>query len=105
MEGIATFVDHNTVAIAEAHNDTNDYSLASGVQHSLQSYFANLGDQQPANLYNMVLAEVEMPLLKMVMRYTNNNQSRAAKILGISRGTLRKKLAIYKIGQSIQSDA
>lgn len=105
MEGIATFVDHNTVATAEAHNDSNDYSLAAGVKHSLQNYFANLGDQQPANLYNMVLAEVEMPLLQMVMRYTNNNQSRAAKILGISRGTLRKKLAIYKIGQPMQSDA
>lgn len=99
MEGIATIVEHAPIATAEVHTDTSDYSLAAGVQHSLQSYFANLGDQQPANLYNMVLAEVEEPLLKMVMRYTNNNQSRAAKILGISRGTLRKKLAIYKIGQ------
>lgn len=45
----------------------------------------------------MVLAEMEAPLLRAVMRYTNWNQSRAAKLLGISRGTLRKKLATYQI--------
>ena len=100
MEGIATTLEPTMAHTpAELSTETSDYSLASAVQRSLQNYFANLGDEQPTNLYNMVLAEVEVPLLKMVMRYTNNNQSRAAKILGISRGTLRKKLAIYKIGQ------
>ncbi len=48
----------------------------------------------------MVLAEMEVPLLRVVMRYTKNNQSKAAKILGLSRGTLRKKLAIYQIDES-----
>jgi len=99
LEGIATALETSAAPQVELSTETSDYSLAAAVQRSLQNYFANLGDQQPANLYNMVQAEVEVPLLKMVMRYTNNNQSRAAKILGISRGTLRKKLAIYKIGQ------
>jgi Fis family transcriptional regulator len=43
----------------------------------------------------MVLAEVEVPLLEAVMEYTKGNQSRAAILLGLSRGTLRKKLKIY----------
>lgn len=70
-------------------------SLRSSVQQSLQNYFAQLDGQTPANLYSMVLAEVEKPLLDMVLKLTNGNQSKAAIILGISRGTLRKKMAIY----------
>jgi Fis family transcriptional regulator len=72
-------------------------SFAGSVKQSLHNYFAQLDGEQPANLYGLVLAEMEVPLLQVVMRYTNNNQSKAAKVLGISRGTLRKKLAIYQI--------
>jgi Fis family transcriptional regulator len=43
----------------------------------------------------MVLEQVEEPLLEAVMRYSAGNQSRAAEILGINRGTLRKKLKSY----------
>ena len=45
----------------------------------------------------MVLKETEAPLFKSVMKYTENNQSSAAMILGINRGTLRKKLKQYKL--------
>ncbi|QTS84032.1 DNA-binding transcriptional regulator Fis [Coxiella endosymbiont of Amblyomma nuttalli] len=71
--------------------------FASSVQQSLQNYFAQLDGEDPANLYNMILAEMELSLLKVVIRHTNGNQSKAAKLLGINRGTLRKKLAIYQI--------
>ena len=47
------------------------------------------------DVYEMVIAEVERPLLESVMRYVNGNQSKAAIMLGISRGTLRKKLKIH----------
>ena len=43
-------------------------------------------------LYELVLAEVEHPMLDMIMQYTRGNQTRAANMLGINRGTLRKKL-------------
>ena len=43
----------------------------------------------------MVLAEVEAPLLEEIMRYTRNNQTKASRMLGLNRGTLRKKLKIY----------
>jgi len=65
------------------------------VQQALQNYFTKLGDDFSNNVYEMVLSEVEAPLLDIVMKYTKGNQSKAAILLGLSRGTLRKKLKIY----------
>lgn len=69
--------------------------LHDSVRQALESYFTQLKDQSPNNLYDLVLAEVEVPLLEAVMEYTKGNQSRAAILLGLSRGTLRKKLKLY----------
>jgi len=65
------------------------------VRQSLSAYLAELDGEPPANLYQLVLTEMEIPLLKFVMQITNHNQTRAAEILGISRGNLRKKLSQY----------
>jgi Fis family transcriptional regulator len=67
------------------------------VKQAMQNYFAQLGDTTPSNIYELVLAEVEAPLLEEVMRKVRNNQTRAAIIMGISRGTLRKKLKQYNM--------
>ncbi len=64
-------------------------------EEALGNYFANLNGQKPNELYSLVMCEVEAPLFKAVMHYTGGNQSRAAQILGINRGTLRKKLRTY----------
>ncbi len=69
--------------------------LHDSVRQSLENYLHHLKGQMPSNLYDLILAEVEVPLLECVMEYTKNNQSRAAIILGLSRGTLRKKLKQY----------
>ena len=69
--------------------------LRCSVQESLQSYFNKLGNAFTNNLYEMVLSEVEEPLFNAVMKYVRGNQSKAAVLLGISRGTLRKKLKYY----------
>jgi len=61
----------------------------------LDDYFANLKDEKPTYVYNLVLHEVELPLIQAVMKYTNNNQSWSAEILGLNRGTFRKKLHLY----------
>jgi Fis family transcriptional regulator len=65
------------------------------VEESLHIYFHNLGGQAPSNLYALVLSEVEAPLREVVMQFTGDNQSKAAAILGLNRGTLRKKLRRY----------
>ncbi len=76
---------------------TPNCSMSECVQRALSNYFSQLGDQHPSDLYEMVLGEVERPLLEAMMSYTRGNQSKAAIFLGISRGTLRKKLKIYNL--------
>ncbi len=76
-------------------NTSNDAPLSASVEVAIKGYFSQLGEQTPANVYDLVLAEVEEPLLKAMLEYTRGNQSKAAILLGISRGTLRKKLKIY----------
>jgi len=71
--------------------------LSEQVRKAMKKYFATLGDTSPANVYEMVMTEVEPELLKAVMKYTNNNQSKAATALGLNRATLRKKLHRYNI--------
>ena len=71
--------------------------LADNVKTALDAYFADLDGQSPIDLYRMVISEVEKPLLQAVMHNVNGNQSRAAKILGINRSTLRKKLQMFDI--------
>jgi Fis family transcriptional regulator len=67
------------------------------VTASLESYFQTLDGHGCVDLLRMVLAEVEPPLLESVMRQAQGNQSKAAAMLGINRGTLRKKLRQYDI--------
>ena len=64
---------------------------------ALTNYFDSFNGQKPGDLYELVLGQVVEPLFKAVMRYTKGNQSRASEILGINRGTLRKKLKTYSI--------
>ena len=72
-------------------------SLNHTTETALKKYFKTLNGHKPINLYKFVIKEVERPLMKEVMKYTENNQSEAAKILGINRTTLRNKLKQYKI--------
>src|SRR5579883_2905441 len=85
-------VANNSSAFTVAHKNQ---PLHDSVRQALESYFVQLKGQAPNNLYELVLAEVEVPLIEAVMEYTKGNQSRAAILLGLSRGTLRKKLKIY----------
>ncbi|OUR72504.1 Fis family transcriptional regulator [Methylophaga sp. 41_12_T18] len=69
--------------------------IAECVETALKDYFEQLDGHSTANLYDMLMAEVEAPLFKATLTHTNGNQSRAAEILGLNRGTLRKKLKLY----------
>jgi two-component system nitrogen regulation response regulator GlnG len=67
--------------------------LAASVESHLARYFDTFGDELPPDgLYDRVLAEVEKPLLLLSLAAARGNQIRAAKLLGINRNTLRKKL-------------
>src|SRR6201990_3783045 len=66
--------------------------LRTQAEEALQCYFETLNGHRPAHLYDLVMREVEEPLFKVVMTPVQGHQSRGANILGINRGTLRKKL-------------
>jgi len=76
---------------------TKNDPLSVCIVHSMEKYFDDLNGQEPTNLYNFFINEVEKPLLEVVMRRVNGNQTRAADILGINRNTLRKKLKTYDL--------
>ena len=71
--------------------------LSHQVSKSMRKYFKELDGEKPTDIYNIVLKEIELPLLEIVMRECNDNQSKASKILGINRGTLRTKLKEHKL--------
>jgi Fis family transcriptional regulator, factor for inversion stimulation protein len=71
--------------------------LRSMTEQALESYFTSLNGHAPGHLYDLVMREVEEPLFRAALDYSEGNQSRAAEVLGINRGTLRKKLRTYGI--------
>jgi Fis family transcriptional regulator len=75
----------------------NSKPLREHAEDALQQYFTTLNGDRPGDLYDLVIGEVEEPLFRAVMEYTQGNQSQAAGILGINRGTLRKKLKTYSL--------
>ena len=75
---------------------TTHVTLSDIVEQTLEAYFEHLGNT-PSELYHLVMEQVEQPLLASTLAYTEGNQSRTAKILGISRTTLRKKLLQYDL--------
>ncbi len=82
-------------------NSFDSYSkkpLKDEVRKAMNRYFAQLDQKNiPIDVYQLVLKEVEPPLLESVMKFCNGNQSKAAKVLGINRTTLRTKLNKYNI--------
>ena len=72
-------------------------TLRESVRRSLTNYFHEIDGEDITNLYDLVLAEVEAPMLDVVMRKVRSNQSKAARMLGLNRGTLRKKLKQYDL--------
>jgi Fis family transcriptional regulator len=75
----------------------NNEPLSDCVSTALENYFAQLDGHGTQDLYRLVIEEVERPLFASVMQHMGGNQTRAAELLGISRSTLRKKLAHYGI--------
>jgi len=73
-------------------------ALAAALTAAVSTYLENLDGHPSSGLYDLVIHEIEAPLLRLVLAYTEGNQTRAARLLGLSRETLRKKLANHDLG-------
>ena len=69
--------------------------LRACVKVAVENYFRQLDGHDVSEFFDLIMAEVEAPLLETVLAQANGNQSRAAAMLGINRATLRKKLKRY----------
>jgi len=81
----------------ESQLQSRNRLLKNFTEDAMRSYFKNLNGHQPADIYRLVIGEVEPPLFQAVMDYTKGNQTLASEILGINRATLRKKLRQYDL--------
>jgi len=69
------------------------------VRNSLEGYFRDLRGTEPGGMHDMMVRVVEKPLLEIVMKQADHNQSKAAQWLGLNRNTLRKKLLEHQLIQ------
>lgn len=76
---------------------TSTPSLSEQVSLTLEDYFDALDSEAATDVYEMVMQQVEKPLIEFVLNHTENNQSKSAQILGINRNTLRKKMQKYDL--------
>ena len=72
-------------------------NLPDNIDTLLDQYFNDLDGGQASAIYEMVINTVEKPLLLYIMNKAEGNQSKAAKMLGLNRNTLRKKLKQYNL--------
>jgi Fis family transcriptional regulator, factor for inversion stimulation protein len=76
---------------------TRSTELAEAVKRSLERYFKDMDGEKPTAIYDMVLKNIEKPLIETVLIKASGNQSQAAAMLGIDRNTLRKKILQLRI--------
>jgi Fis family transcriptional regulator, factor for inversion stimulation protein len=81
--------------ITTANGTVKKQLLRDSVLRAARNYFSQLEQQDPTEVYELFLGELEAPLLDVTMEFCRGNQTKAATILGINRGTLRKKLKKY----------
>lgn len=83
--------------IDSTRQKTEPPPLSDLVKQAVDQYFSQLNGYDANGLYEMVISEVEKPLIEATLSHTGHNQTKAAKVLGLSRSTLRKKMDHYNI--------
>jgi Fis family transcriptional regulator, factor for inversion stimulation protein len=71
--------------------------VADSVKRSLERYFKDMDGEKPTSIYEMVLKNIEKPMIETVLHHAEGNLSLAAEMLGINRATLRKKMQQLRI--------
>ena len=87
--------NHKVETRETSHPAGTGSTLRDCVEKTLREYLSQLDGAPMTDVYQLVLSEVEAPLMEEVMKYTRNNQTKASTLLGLNRGTLRKKLKQY----------
>ena len=80
---------------APTRRERRKQPIRRSVTSAIELYLQDMNGHEVNDLYHVVLSEVEPAILDVVMNYVEGNQTEAAETLGISRGTLRKKLKTY----------
>jgi Fis family transcriptional regulator len=75
----------------------NSIDIPACINAKLTRYFEQLDGEQASGIHKMVMNEVEPLVIKFILELANNNQSEASRILGVNRGTLKKKIEFYKL--------
>jgi len=78
-----------------AQRERRKQPIRRSVTSAIELYLGDMNGHEVNDLYHVVLSEVEPAILKVVMKHVEGNQTEAAEVLGVSRGTLRKKLKLY----------
>jgi Fis family transcriptional regulator len=73
----------------------NENEVAACVRKAMDKYFKDLDGEEPQAIYDMVIGCVEKPLLEVILKHSEGNQTKASEMLGINRNTLRKKLKYH----------
>lgn len=71
--------------------------LSENVREAMDRYFRDLDGHEPSDLHELIMSQVEKPLIECVMENTRGNVSRAAQLLGLNRATLRNRLQKYDL--------
>lgn len=87
----------NVINLQNLKDDGQNSGLSATIRSALTQYLNDLDGENPGNIYELVMQQVEAPLLELILQHVEGNQSKAAECLGINRGTLRKKLKTYDL--------
>ncbi len=101
LENKMTILEDSTIIMETSEQSSqvkhDKQTLRESVEMAMSDYFAQLDGQEVIDLYELVISEVEAPLMEAVMAHTRGNQTKASAALGLNRGTLRKKLKKYNM--------
>jgi Fis family transcriptional regulator len=91
MSGVA-IQENVEAAVVQLKKVSTEHTIKDCVREAITNFLKDMDGHAGCDLYNLLLDEVEQPLLETVLQFTKGNQTHASEILGINRGTLRKKL-------------